>query len=71
MKYIILTIVGWAATLLTTLVFILLKVTSVIAWPLVWVLCPLWIFGAFYIIGTATFAIWAFKKLRNFSIFNF
>jgi len=34
---------GTDATLVLTLVFILLRVTGVIDWPWIWVLSPIWI----------------------------
>jgi hypothetical protein len=48
------------------IVFIVLKLCNVIAWPWLWVLCPLWIAPALLLILFVGTTIWAFIKIRFF-----
>jgi len=55
---------------LLTIVFIVLKLTNVVAWPWLWVLAPFWIpwaiVGVILILcGVAMSAIWLMEKLRS------
>jgi hypothetical protein len=44
---------GMEFAFLLTILFITLKLTGVINWSWVWVLCPLWIGFAVFVVGAA------------------
>ena len=48
-----------------TVVFIILRLTGVIRWPWVWVVCPLWIIAAWAVMSVATGIILAVVKLKR------
>ena len=55
---------------LLTIVFIVLKLTGVIAWSWLWVLAPIWISAAFVIavlacIGVVVLVVWLRDKART------
>ena len=48
----------WVIALLTFMVFFILKLANVIAWPWVWVFSPLWIYIVLFLILIIIVLVW-------------